>query len=412
MKYDIFISYSRKDTAVADRICQALDRAGISYFIDRQGIGGGMEFPNVLAEAILESRLFLLLASRNSYDSKFTNSEINFAFNEKPRNSILPYIIDDSEMPAGMRLVFSSINWRNISQHPIDTVLVDDLLKLLHRPKSVKADIAPKPTEEEMAQWHRNARECEIKKNKKEAAEWMYKAAYHGYPPAQNSLAGYYEYGVGVEKDLKEAFKWRLQAAQQGYKDAQYQLALYYANGIGVVKDIEKAEQWLETCATGGSSLHQRNAADHFRIGNKIRQDYGKALFWYKEAITHDDVPTDVYKSLGDLYYKGLGVAQDYAAAARYYLNIADKVVWDHPAFRLGYMYSKGLGVKEDQAESVRWYKVAVDKGSVNAMFNLALKYEYGRGVAQDIPEAIRLYRLAADKGDEDAQAKLAKLTR
>lgn len=50
---DVFISYSRKDTPVADRICRALDSAGISYFIDRQGIGGGREFPELLAQAIV-----------------------------------------------------------------------------------------------------------------------------------------------------------------------------------------------------------------------------------------------------------------------------------------------------------------------------------------------------------------------
>ncbi|MBP3254388.1 MAG: toll/interleukin-1 receptor domain-containing protein [Bacteroidales bacterium] len=44
-KYDVFISYSRKDTAVADKICAAFDRNNISYFIDRQGIAGGAEFP-------------------------------------------------------------------------------------------------------------------------------------------------------------------------------------------------------------------------------------------------------------------------------------------------------------------------------------------------------------------------------
>ena len=44
MAYDVFISYSRKDTAIADKICKALDKAGITYFIDRKGINGGMEF--------------------------------------------------------------------------------------------------------------------------------------------------------------------------------------------------------------------------------------------------------------------------------------------------------------------------------------------------------------------------------
>ena len=38
MKHDIFISYSRKDTAIAERICAAFDKAGITYFIDRLGI--------------------------------------------------------------------------------------------------------------------------------------------------------------------------------------------------------------------------------------------------------------------------------------------------------------------------------------------------------------------------------------
>ena len=133
MQYDVFISYSRKDTATADRIAAAFDRAGISYFIDRQGIGGGFEFPVVLAEAILSSRIVLFLGSKNSYESKFTNAELTFAFNEKPKNSILPYIIDGSTMPPALRFVFSSINWRTLESHPIEPALVEDVLHLLGR---------------------------------------------------------------------------------------------------------------------------------------------------------------------------------------------------------------------------------------------------------------------------------------
>ena len=135
IKKEVFISYSRKDTAIAEKICQALDMAGISYFIDMQGIGGGMEFPIVLAEAIINSKLFLFLASKNSYESKFTNSEITFAFNEKPRNTLIPYIIDDSELPLEMRFIFSGINWRNSIDHPIESVLVDDICRLLNKEK-------------------------------------------------------------------------------------------------------------------------------------------------------------------------------------------------------------------------------------------------------------------------------------
>ena len=67
MKFDVFISYSRKDTNVVNLICNVFDKYGITYFIDRKGIGGGMEFPAILAESILNSTLMLFVGSMNSY---------------------------------------------------------------------------------------------------------------------------------------------------------------------------------------------------------------------------------------------------------------------------------------------------------------------------------------------------------
>lgn len=127
-KYDVFISYSRKDTDVADKITKAFEDAGISFFIDRQGVGGGVEFPAMLAQAIRESKVFLFLASKNSYESKFSQNEIVYAFNKKEKKDIIPYIIDGSSLPEELEFTFASINWRNIKEHPIETTLVDDVL--------------------------------------------------------------------------------------------------------------------------------------------------------------------------------------------------------------------------------------------------------------------------------------------
>lgn len=135
IKYDVFISYSRKDTAVADAIIAAFKNAGITYFIDRQDVGGGVEFPAALARAIRESKIFLFLASKNSYESKFTQSEIIYAFNKKEKRDIIPYIIDGSTMPEELIFTFSAINWRNLKQHPIETTLVNDVLLNLGKPK-------------------------------------------------------------------------------------------------------------------------------------------------------------------------------------------------------------------------------------------------------------------------------------
>jgi hypothetical protein len=94
-----------------------------------------MEFPKVIATAIKESELFLFLASENSYSSKFTTSEITFAFNKKQKNQLLPYVIDSSSLPDELEFVFSCINIRNIREHPIETTLVEDILDLLGRNK-------------------------------------------------------------------------------------------------------------------------------------------------------------------------------------------------------------------------------------------------------------------------------------
>ena len=160
MNYDVFISYSRKDTVVADQICASLDQQGITYFIDRKGIGGGMEFPAVLADAIMNCKIMLFLASTNSYQSKFSNSEVTFAFNEKPMGSIIPYIIDGSTLPPALKFTFSSINIRTLEEHPIETTLMQDLCQILGRTYIDK--------EEEKRQEERKRQEEQRKKEEEE----------------------------------------------------------------------------------------------------------------------------------------------------------------------------------------------------------------------------------------------------
>lgn len=143
MKYDVFISYSRKDSEVADRVYNALTQAGISCFIDRQDINGGKEFVDVITESIDNSTLFLFLGSGNSYSAKYAPLEARYAFEEKKPESIIPYLIDRTPLPKKFRFYFGSINIRNIIDHPVETVLVDDVLALLGRDKAV-AQAQPK----------------------------------------------------------------------------------------------------------------------------------------------------------------------------------------------------------------------------------------------------------------------------
>ena len=136
MAYDVFISYSRKDAKIADEICTALSAAGLTFFIDKEGIEAGQNFPQVLAEAVESSTIFLFLASQHSFQSRFTRGEVTYAFNHKHSGAIIPYIIDGSEsMPPDLELMLGNFNWRRKELCPIQTGLIDDIRKAIAHPE-------------------------------------------------------------------------------------------------------------------------------------------------------------------------------------------------------------------------------------------------------------------------------------
>jgi len=133
-EFDVFISYSRKDSEIAERVFATLSAGGIRCFIDR-GISGGADFPAVLAEAIQSSRMLLFVASANSYASQYTLKELTFALHENCR--ILPLIIDGSELPPQLHFLLSNINWRELSaDYQIEKDLLPDVQKVLTDPET------------------------------------------------------------------------------------------------------------------------------------------------------------------------------------------------------------------------------------------------------------------------------------
>lgn len=92
---------------------------------------------------------------------------------------------------------------------------------------------------------------------KKEAIEWVEKAANQGYDLAQSSMSTFYENGKYVERDLDKAIEWGEKAATQGNKDIQYQVAkLYtYDGNDGKMSNPERARYWLDKAAKQGHEM-------------------------------------------------------------------------------------------------------------------------------------------------------------
>ncbi len=122
-KNDIFISYSRKDSAIADEICKAFDQAGITYFIDRKGIRATANYINKIAEEIDNSKAMLLLASANSYESKFVSIELLYAFNHDV--VVLPYALDNTPTPKNFEILLIYANWHYLDEEPISPNLLE-----------------------------------------------------------------------------------------------------------------------------------------------------------------------------------------------------------------------------------------------------------------------------------------------
>jgi len=75
----------------------------------------------------------------------------------------------------------------------------------------------------------------------------------------------------------------------------------------------------------------------------------------------------DAQALLGNLYFDGTGIPQNYEEAFKWY-SLAATDGWSNGAqFRLGYLYYNGLGVSKDLVKAYAWFSVAAAQGDTTA---------------------------------------------
>ena len=104
----IFISYSRKDLAIAERIIDALAKDDLEPWIDWKSIPKGEAFEREIQQGIEKAEIFLFLVSPDSVQSDWCNKEIAHAVKNGKR--ILPIVIQDTD-PKNIHLEISKRNW-------------------------------------------------------------------------------------------------------------------------------------------------------------------------------------------------------------------------------------------------------------------------------------------------------------
>ncbi len=125
-----FISFTRQDAAIAERLAAELERRGVSVFRADQAIAPGESWAARLQEEIAKSSLVFTIVSRASAKSEFVASETALALAEaqKGRTVVIPVIAERGvELPYFLRQV-QALDFTNPSSESVHRAL-DSVLR-------------------------------------------------------------------------------------------------------------------------------------------------------------------------------------------------------------------------------------------------------------------------------------------
>jgi large subunit ribosomal protein L7/L12 len=107
---EIFISYSRADTAAVDELAARLKTAGFEPWVDRTGIRGGEQWRLSIVKAIEACGVFLIALSPQSVASVNVRKELDIA--DEGRKFIMPVFIRAVTIPAEMKYQLAGLKER------------------------------------------------------------------------------------------------------------------------------------------------------------------------------------------------------------------------------------------------------------------------------------------------------------
>ena len=135
-EHDVFISYSSKDSDIANKICYILEQNNLKCWIAPRNISSGRIYGDEISDAIKSTKIVVLVYSQYSQESKYVDNEIELAFSkDKP---IISFNISDLLPKENMEYYLKITQWLLAYPNPEDEfeTLVKDTLDLCDIPSS------------------------------------------------------------------------------------------------------------------------------------------------------------------------------------------------------------------------------------------------------------------------------------
>lgn len=215
----------------------------------------------------------------------------------------------------------------------------------------------------------------------------------------------YYD-GLGTFTDRKAGMGYFRQAAALGEVDAYTMISIHYSTYPP--KEMKEHQEYCKMNLKGAEEGSVMAMWQLYYIYTKggvcVWPNPKTGLEWLKKAAEKGNEFACL--DLGELYYNGDGVDQDYNMVFRLIKQAAEQNN-TKACVRLYQLYRDGKGVQQSCKEGLKWLDKALEKNNAQAQYEKGLAFETGTCLSQNKYVAKEFFRMAATQGYTPAKNKL-----
>lgn len=124
----IFISHSSNEDSVTNQICEYLESHDIKCWMDHRDAKPGELWEESIVTAIKNSKIMLIIFSKNANNSKHMGKELTIA--AKSDIDIIPFKIEDVQPNKKFEYYLTDIHWHDAIKKPIELHLTSLLVNI------------------------------------------------------------------------------------------------------------------------------------------------------------------------------------------------------------------------------------------------------------------------------------------
>ena len=144
MKRSVFISHSSGDKSIAERVCAYLEKNGVLCWIAPRDVTPGKNYGVAILDAIDECRVFVLILSSYSNESRQVVREVERAASSD--SIILPFRVEDVQPSRNIAFYVSAAHWLDATKKPVESHFDELLTAIRNWEKTEEAPVAlPQP---------------------------------------------------------------------------------------------------------------------------------------------------------------------------------------------------------------------------------------------------------------------------